>query len=71
MIKEEDRLAAVLAEIDHDVRIVPRGSYVRTPTGQVYENRSFEGKTFKLSEPILRAKKFTRSKKQFACQSRF
>ena len=42
-IKEEDRLAAVIADIDADVRIVPRGSYVKTPTGQVYQNRSFEG----------------------------
>jgi len=44
-IKEEDRLAAVIADIDADVRIVPRGSYVKTPTGQVYQNRSFEGLT--------------------------
>lgn len=43
MIKEEDRLAAVIADIDVDVRIVPRGAYVKTPTGQVYRNRSFEG----------------------------
>jgi len=43
MIKEEERLSAVIAEIDSDVRIVPRGSYVRSPTGQVYKNRSFEG----------------------------
>ena len=43
MIKEEERLAAVLADIDNEVRIVPRGAYVKTPTGQVYENRSFEG----------------------------
>ena len=42
-IKEEDRLSAVIAEIDADVRIVPRGSYVKTPTGPVYANRSFEG----------------------------
>lgn len=44
-VKEEDRLSAVLSDIDLDVRIVPRGSYVKTPTGQVYENRSFEGLT--------------------------
>lgn len=43
MIKEEDRLAAVIADIDQDVRIVPRSAYVKTPTGQVYKNRSFEG----------------------------
>lgn len=43
MIKEEDRLSAVIADIDSDVRIVPRGAYVKSPTGQVYKNRSFEG----------------------------
>ena len=43
MIKEEDRLAAVVADIDEDVRIVPRSAYVKTPTGPVYKNRSFEG----------------------------
>ena len=42
-IKEEDRLAAVICEIDEDVRIVPRGAYVKKPTGQVVSNRSFEG----------------------------
>ena len=56
MIKEEDRLAAVLAEIDQDVRIVPRGSYVRMPTGEVYENRSFEGNLFtELRDVICKA----------------
>ena len=34
----------MIADIDTDVRIVPRGSYVKTPTGQVYQNRSFAGK---------------------------
>jgi len=44
-IKEEDRLSAVIAEIDCDVHIVPRGAFVKTPTGPVYANRSFEGLT--------------------------
>jgi radial spoke head protein 9 len=44
-LKEEDRLAAVIADIDNDVMIVPRGAYVRSPNGNVYENRSFEGLT--------------------------
>lgn len=43
MIKEEDRLASVITEIDEDVRIVPRGAFVKKPTGQVVPNRSFEG----------------------------
>jgi len=42
-IKEEDRLSSVIAEIDEDVRIVPRGAFIRTPTGSVTCNRSFEG----------------------------
>jgi radial spoke head protein 9 len=45
-IKEEDRLSSVIAEIDEDARIVPRGAFVRTPTGQVINNRSFEGNAF-------------------------
>jgi len=44
-IKEEDRLAAVLAEINHDVAIAPRGAFMLTPSGQVVPNRSFEGLT--------------------------
>ena len=42
-IKEEDRLASVIAEIDEDVRIVPRAAFIKTPTGNVISNRSFEG----------------------------
>ena len=42
-LKEEDRLAAVVADIDHDVKIVPRGAYVQSPNGQIYENCSFGG----------------------------
>jgi len=43
LVKEEDRLAAVISEIDVDVHIVPRGSYVKTPNGKIVTNRSFEG----------------------------
>ena len=43
MIKEEDRLSAVIAKIDEDVRIVPRGAFIIIPSGQVVSNRSFEG----------------------------
>ena len=43
LVKEEDRLAAVIDEIDRDVHIVPRGSYVKTATGKIVTNRSFEG----------------------------
>lgn len=45
MIKEEDRLTSVIAEIDEDVCIVPRASYQKWPTGEVVCNRSFEGLT--------------------------
>lgn len=44
-IKEEDRLSSVIADIDEDVKIVPRGAFVKTPTGVVKPNRSFEGLT--------------------------
>lgn len=43
MIKEEERLSAVIEEIDRDVFIVPRGSFCKTPVGKVFENRTFEG----------------------------
>ena len=43
MVKEEDRLAAVIDEIDREVHIVPRGAYVKTATGKIVTNRSFEG----------------------------
>ncbi|BFZ08020.1 hypothetical protein BsWGS_11059 [Bradybaena similaris] len=43
VVKEEDRLASVVAEIDDDVRIVPRGAFVQVPTAEVVKNRSFEG----------------------------
>ena len=36
-------MAAVINEIDIDVHIVPRGAYVKTPTGKIVTNRSFEG----------------------------
>ncbi|XP_014786874.1 radial spoke head protein 9 homolog isoform X2 [Octopus bimaculoides] len=43
MVKEEDRLASVVLDIDDDVRIVPRGSFMYTPTGKVVLNPSFKG----------------------------
>ncbi|XP_076463580.1 radial spoke head protein 9 homolog [Babylonia areolata] len=42
-IKEEDRLSSIIAEIDEDVRIIPRGAFIKAPTGEVVSNRSFEG----------------------------
>ncbi|KAH3854895.1 radial spoke head protein 9 homolog [Dreissena polymorpha] len=44
-IKEEDRLSSVIADIDEDVSIVPRASFIKTPKGVVEPNRSFEGLT--------------------------
>ncbi|XP_074658972.1 radial spoke head protein 9 homolog [Tubulanus polymorphus] len=42
-IKEEDRLASVIAEIGEDVFIIPRGAFVKQSTGEVQKNRCFEG----------------------------
>lgn len=42
-IREEDRLAGLIAEINHDVRVVPRGAYMMTERGAVVVNRTFEG----------------------------
>ena len=43
-MKEEDRLAAVVATIDHEVAVVPHGAYIKTPLGGIRKNPSFEGK---------------------------
>ena len=43
LVKEEDRLATVIAAINYDVAIVPRGSYLRSADGNIYSNRCFEG----------------------------
>ena len=43
-MKEEDRLAAVIATIDDEVEIVPQGAYMKTATGIVKKNKAFEGK---------------------------
>ena len=42
-MKEVDRLAAVVARIDEDTAVVPRGAYIRTPLGEVVLNKSFQG----------------------------
>ena len=43
MLKEEDRLAAVIYKIDEEALIVPRGAFIQTPTGEVVRNRLFDG----------------------------
>ena len=42
-MKEEDRLAAVVTTIDHEVAVVPHGAYIKTPLGGIRKNPSFEG----------------------------
>ena len=42
-ITEEKRLAALVATIDSDVAVAPRGAYYRAPTGKIELNPSFEG----------------------------
>lgn len=42
-LKEEDRVAAIVAAIDEDAAIVPRAAFIKTPLGEVHTNRSFEG----------------------------
>nr|CDS22592.1 radial spoke head 9 [Echinococcus granulosus] len=41
--QEEDRLAAVIKRIDHDVQVIPRGSFHRLANGQVIRNKNYEG----------------------------
>ena len=42
-MKEEDRLSAVIHEIESEAVIVPRGSFLLQPTGEIVRNRLFEG----------------------------
>lgn len=42
-VKEEDRLSAAVCDIDEEVHIAPRAAYNKTSTGEVFNNRSFEG----------------------------
>lgn len=42
-LKEEERLAAVVAMIDRDTSLIPRGSFMLTPLGEIIQNKSFEG----------------------------
>ena len=44
-MKEEDRLAAVVACIDEEVGVVPRGAYMKNPLGEVVLNKSFQGRS--------------------------
>ena len=48
-MKEEDRLAAVVARIDEEVGVAPRGAYMKTPLGEVVLNKSFQGRNFFLT----------------------
>ncbi|XP_067841275.1 radial spoke head protein 9 homolog [Heptranchias perlo] len=42
-VKEEERLTAVIEQINREAAIVPRGAFVKTPREYVHKNRSFEG----------------------------
>ena len=42
-LQEEERLAATLWKIEQDALVIPRGSYVLQPNGNVERNRTFEG----------------------------
>jgi len=44
-LREEERLAATLWKIEQDALIIPRGSYVLQPNGNVERNLTFEGLT--------------------------
>jgi len=42
-MKEADRLAAVVAQVEEEGSVVPRGAYLKTPQGVVTLNKSFQG----------------------------
>lgn len=43
-MKEEDRLAVFVERVEQEAVIVPRGAFMRLPSGQVIRNKTFEGK---------------------------
>ena len=43
VVREEERLTAVVDAISHDVTIVPRGAYIKNPQEVVLQNKSFRG----------------------------
>lgn len=45
-MKEEDRLAAVVARIDEEAAVVPMGAYIKTALNEVTVNRSFQGLSY-------------------------
>lgn len=42
-LKEEDRLTAVISQIEEDTLIIPRAAFIQQPTGEIVKNRLFEG----------------------------
>uniref|UniRef100_A0A0B7ABU3 Radial spoke head protein 9 homolog n=1 Tax=Arion vulgaris TaxID=1028688 RepID=A0A0B7ABU3_9EUPU len=62
VIKEEDRLAAVIADINADVWIVPRGAFIQAPTAEVVNNRSFEGLTVQEASKLCNYMHFRKAK---------
>lgn len=42
-MKEEERVAGVVACIDEEAAVVPRGAYMKTPLGEIVVNQSFKG----------------------------
>jgi len=49
-MKEQDRLAAVVSTIDNEVAVVPRGAFIKTPLGEVVQNKAFQGKVVTVFE---------------------
>lgn len=44
MLKEEDRLSATIQQIEEETLLIPRGSFIQEPTGEIVKNRLFDGK---------------------------
>lgn len=42
-VTEEKRLAVTVHQIDEEASVVPRGAFIRSPSGPVQINRSFSG----------------------------
>ncbi|XP_043480321.1 radial spoke head protein 9 homolog [Leptopilina heterotoma] len=51
-LKEEDRLAAIVEQINEDAMIIPRGGWQKTVNGDIIENANFQGLSLNESEQL-------------------
>lgn len=61
-VTEENRLAVTVYQIDQEVSVVPRGSFIKSPHGLVEVNRSFGGLSYSQAGNLDNFLHFTKAK---------